>query len=152
MLATGGELVADASGHHNDLVPLRVTPVPLIDTLLGIQHVGLQHLEKLIENILYHPEISSPPLLVQVSLDKSEALVAKKPSGLSRIQVKEGYFSRISRIRRPTIVRVIEGPTYRSPTYRGTPVLVRWQGGPTSRFVRRSSVQVLESLTVKFVH
>ena len=59
---------------------------------------------------------------VQVSLDKPDALVAKNPSGLSRIQVKEGYFSRISRIRRPKIVQVIEGPTYGSPTYRGTPV------------------------------
>ena len=60
---------------------------------------------------------------VPVSLDKSDGLVAKNPSGLSRIQVKEGYFSRISRIRRPKIVRVIEGPTYRSPTNRGTPVV-----------------------------
>ena len=62
---------------------------------------------------------------LQVSLDKSDALVAKNASGLSRIRVKQGCFSRKSRIRRPTIVRVIEGPTYRSPTYRGTPVPVQ---------------------------
>ena len=54
---------------------------------------------------------------VQVSLDMSDALVAKNPSGSSRTRVKEGYLSRISRIHRPIIVRVIEGPTYR-----GTPV------------------------------
>ena len=48
---------------------------------------------------------------LQVPLDKSDALVAKNPSGLLRIRVKEGYFSRIIRIRRPKIVRVIEGPT-----------------------------------------
>ena len=63
-------------------------------------------------------------IAVQVSLDKSDALVVKNPSGLSRIRVNEGYFSRKSRIRRPKIVRVIEGPTYRSPTYRGTPVQI----------------------------
>ena len=54
--------------------------------------------------------------------DKSDAWVAKNPSGLSRIWVKEGYFSKISRIRRPETVRVIEDPTYHRPTYRGTPV------------------------------
>ena len=59
---------------------------------------------------------------LQVSLDKLDGLVAKNPSGFSRIRIKAGYFSRISRIRRPKIVRVIEGPTYRSPTNRGTPV------------------------------
>ena len=66
--------------------------------------------------------LNSIHMLVQVSLDKSDDLVAKNPSGLSRIRVKEGYFSRISKIRRPKIVRVTEGPTYRSPTYQGTPV------------------------------
>ena len=59
---------------------------------------------------------------VQVSLDNLDSLVAKNPSDLSRIRIKEGYFNPISRIRRPKIVRVIEGPTYRSPTNRGTPV------------------------------
>ena len=61
---------------------------------------------------------------VQVSLGKSDALVAKNPSGLSRIRVKEGYFSRISRVRRPKIVQVIEDLTYRSPTYQGTTIHV----------------------------
>ena len=60
--------------------------------------------------------------VLQVSLDKSDALVAKNLSDLSRIRVKEGCFMRISRIRRPKIVGVIEGPTYRSPAYWGTPV------------------------------
>ena len=55
---------------------------------------------------------------LHVSFDNLDALVAKNPSGLSRIWVKEGYFSRISKIRRPKIVRVIEGLTYR-----GTPVI-----------------------------
>ena len=55
---------------------------------------------------------------IQVSLHKPDGLVAKNPSGLSRIRIKEGYFSRISRIGRPKIVRVIEGPTYRCPTNR----------------------------------
>ena len=62
-------------------------------------------------------------LFIQVSLHKPDALVAKNPPGLSRIRVKKGYFSRISRIRRPKIVRVIEGPTYR-----GTPVLTMYMG------------------------
>ena len=66
---------------------------------------------------------------LQVSLDKSDGLGAKNPSGLSRIRIKEGCFSRISRIRLPKIVRVIEGPTYRSPTNRGTPVLKTFQTG-----------------------
>ena len=47
---------------------------------------------------------------IQVSLDKSDALVAKNSSGVSIMRVKEGYFSRISRIRRPKIFWVIEGP------------------------------------------
>ena len=75
-----------------------------------------------VDGVLVALSIPIVALSIQVPLDKSDALVAKNPSGLSRIRVKEGYFSRISRIRRPKIVRVIEGPTYRSPTYRGAPV------------------------------
>ena len=67
-------------------------------------------------------------LMVQVSIDKSDTLGAKNPSGLSRIRVTEGCFSRISRIRRLKIVRLIEGPTYCSPTYRWTPVMPDVQG------------------------
>ena len=58
---------------------------------------------------------------IQVSLDKPDGFLATK-ARLSRIRVKEGYFSWKNRIRRQKIVRVIEGPTYRSPTYQGTPV------------------------------
>ena len=70
---------------------------------------------------------------VQVSLDKSDDLVAKNPFSLSRIRSKEGYFSRISRIRRPKIVRVMEGPTCCSPTYRGTAVLFFWKQNNSSK-------------------
>ena len=72
---------------------------------------------------------------LQVSLDKSDDLVSKNPSGLLRIRVTEGYFSRISRIRHPKIVRIIEGPTYRSPTYRGTPLLAKFCTGGPQQFI-----------------
>ena len=67
--------------------------------------------------LYFQTKLTASQKALQVSLDKSDALDAKNPSGLSRIRVKEGNFSQISRIRRPKIVRVIEGPTYRSPTY-----------------------------------